>query len=70
MERAQKEQVKGGQVGEHEAVPAGHHFAAPEVEEWHPHPYAEEGVGRRESLKDGLPHADTKTQAPPQGGGH
>jgi hypothetical protein len=37
--------------GEHEEIPAGHHFAAPEVEEWKPHPYEGEGLHRRESLK-------------------
>jgi hypothetical protein len=26
-----------------------------QVEEWKPHPYAEEGVGRKESLKEELP---------------
>jgi hypothetical protein len=50
------------QVGdfEHEAVPAGHHFAAPEVEEWKPHPYEEVGVGRKESLKAELPEQRTQ----------
>jgi hypothetical protein len=37
--------------GEHEEIPAGHHYAAPEVEEWKPHPYEGEGLHRRESLK-------------------
>lgn len=36
---------------EHVPVPEGHHFAAPEVEEWKPHPYEGEGLHRRESLK-------------------
>jgi hypothetical protein len=53
-----KEQV----VEEQEkAVPAGHHYAAPEVEEWQPHPYELEGVGRKESLKgDVLPEPKTQ----------
>jgi len=32
-----------------------HHFAAPEVEERHPHEYAGEGLHRRESLSGKLP---------------
>lgn len=28
---------------------------AAQVEEWKPHPYADEGVGRKESLKEELP---------------
>jgi hypothetical protein len=43
--------LQQGQAEEHEAIPAGHHFAAPEVEEWKPHPYEGEGLHRRESLK-------------------
>jgi len=42
-------------VDEHKPIPQGHHFAAPEVEEWKPHPYEGEGLHRRESLKGDLP---------------
>ncbi|WIA40061.1 hypothetical protein OEZ86_013479 [Tetradesmus obliquus] len=56
MERPEKEpEVKAQEGQEHEAIPAGHHFAAPEVEEWKPHPYEGEGLHRRESLKGELP---------------
>lgn len=86
---------------EHEPIPTGHHYAAPEVsghvydqhqlsrlntvaasrptpstyrtqtqmqtnqvEEWKPHPYAEVGVGRKESLKgDDLPEQHTRDDA-------
>lgn len=41
--------------GEREPVPAGHHYAAPEVEEWAPHPYSNEGLHRKESLKGDVP---------------
>ncbi|KAF8062949.1 hypothetical protein HT031_003788 [Scenedesmus sp. PABB004] len=48
---------QGTQAGDTagEGVPAGHHMAAPEVEEWAPHPYEGEGLHRRESLKADQP---------------
>jgi hypothetical protein len=53
MDKADK--VDEMREGEHVPIPAGHHYAAPEVEEWKPHPYEEVGVGRKESLKGDLP---------------
>eukprot|EP00775_Hariotina_reticulata_P005889 gene5889-6130_t len=66
MEHSKERHAKGMQeevVVEHEPIPQGHHFAAPEVEEWKPHPYEGEGLHRRESLKGDLPEEKQQEQA-------
>lgn len=64
MDKTQQDQpeVKAQDLGEREPVPEGHHYAAPEVEEWAPHPYEMVGLHRRESLKGDLPEEKKEEQ--------
>lgn len=66
MERDQEQQPEVKAQGQGASAPTEevhHHYAAPEVEEWKPHPYAGEGLHRRESLKGDVPEDKEKHTA-------